>query len=695
MNRVAASVLLVPLLAGLIFGQEPPPIGVPAQEEPKIQLNNITLEQFAQSVSKRTKKTFIYGDAVGQMLKASRLQLIAFRDFADKAALLALFQSVLRVQAAKLVLVEKGPDIYAILTEVDARREGVKVVPDLQGASNDSFVTRVFNLQYVSATEAYQALVQLATPAALVQFPQAQMLVITDTDFNVRRFEEIVKAIDIKKPDMIWRVVPLRKAVAFDVEQMLRTLLQGIVQQARQRPGFAPNMPGAEQVTVVADRRTNSILILAEPARIDQIEKLVESLDKEPEFETSGTYIIPLRHRDAEDIAKILNGLYRITTDTTTGLPTGGSTSAAVKPGQVIGPAPVQQQPGIYSGSGSSGQSTGTEPTIIADKKTNSVVLVTDRNTYQNLARLVQRLDRRRPQVLIKASVVEVQASNTFDLGMELARAVDPEGRFTTFGRTNFGQSILSLQGGVPSIVPADTPGITLALLKDRFGNIPALFKALEDKAKISVIDEPEVATEDNGSANISLANTVQIPITTVTGTGVAQQSFQQLKAETNLTITPHITQGGYLRLETKVKIEKFGPTSAAGNQPPPINTREVNTPFHMAGGRTAVIGGIVTSDLTDSVTSVPVLGDIPVFGFLFRRTHKTEVRRTLYVFITPYILYDESFGDLADLTQEKMDEILFAQDSRYRGMMDGLQTKPQPDPQPRSTFRFPRQSEK
>jgi general secretion pathway protein D len=697
MNRFAAAALLVPLLGGLLFGQDPPPVKVPQEEQPTIQLNNITLEQFAQSVSKRTKKTFIYGDVVAGMLKAGKLQLIAFRDFADRGALFALFQNVLRIQAAKLVLVKKGTDTFAIMTEVDARREGVEVLPNLEGAPNDSFVTRVINLQYVSATEAYQALVQLATPAALVQFPGAQMLVITDTDFNVKRFEEIVKAIDIKKPDMIWRVVPLRKAVAIDVEQMLRSLLQGIVQQNRgARPGFAPNMPGAEQVTVVADRRTNSILILAEPSRIDQVEDLVESLDKEPEFETSGTYIIPLRHRDAEDIAKILNGLYRITTDTTTGLPTGGSGAATVKPGQAIGPAPAVQQPGSYSqyGGGSS-QSTGTEPTIIADKKTNSVVLVTDRNTYQNLARLVQRLDRRRPQVLIKASVVEVQASNTFDLGMELARAVDPNGLTTTFGRTNFGYSVLSLAGGVPSIIPADTPGVTLALLKDRFGNIPALFKALEDKAKISVIDEPEVATEDNGSANISLSNTVQIPITTVTGTGVAQQSFQQLKAETNLTITPHITQGGYLRLETKVKIEKFGITSAAGNQPPPINTREVNTPFHMAGGRTAVIGGIVTSDLADSVTSIPVLGDIPVFGFLFRRTHQTEVRRTLYVFITPYILYDESFGDLADLTQEKMDEILFAQDSRYRGLMDGLQTKPVPDPQPRSTFRFQRKTEK
>jgi len=593
------------------------------------------------------------------------------------------------------VLILDGPDQYNIVPENDARRMGVPVVQESR-SPNNSFITKIFSLQFITAQEAFTALVTLAQPTAVVQIPGAQMIVVTDNDFNIKRFEEIIKACDIKKPDMIWKVIPLRKAVAADIEMMLRNLLQGISQQARQRgPGFAPNVPGNEQVTVVADRRTNSILALAEPGRIDQIEKLVETLDKEPEFETSGTYLIPLRHRDAEDIAKILNGLYRISTDTTTGLPSGGSSTAAVKPNQPIGPAGAQQPQSGGGGYYSSGQQTGTEPTIIADKKTNSVVLVTDRNTYQMLSRLVQRLDRRRPQVLIKASVVEVQASETFDLGVELARAVDPDGLITTFGRTNMGYSALSLIGGVPSIVPADTPGVTLAVLKDRFGNIPLLFKALQDKAKISVIDEPEVATEDNGTASISLSNTVQIPVSTLSN-GTSVTSFQSLEAKTVLTITPHITQGGYLRLETEVQIEKFGAQSAAAaNVPPPKNSRTVKTPFQMAGGRTAVIGGIVTSDRTDSETSVPFLGDIPVFGFLFRRTRQVDLRRTLYVFITPYILYDDNFGDGEKLTQERIDDILFQQGDRPSSLVEKLNPKPRPNPKLQSTFKFPENPDK
>src|SRR5262245_703808 len=270
MNRFGASVLLVPLLGGIMFGQDP--VEAPPVQEATIQLNNITLEQFAQAVAKRTGKTFLYGDPVAHVMRQARVQITIYKSLADRNSLFALFQNVLQVQAGNLVLVSKGDDKYAIMPANDARRAGVDVIPG-PISPNDSFVTRIFSLKYVSAQEAFTALVNLATPQAVVQFPQAQMLVITDTDFNVKRFEEIIKAIDIKKPDMLWRVVPLRQAVAADVEVMLRTLLQGIVQQQRQgRAGFAPNVPGQEQVTVVADRRTNSVLIMAEPARIDQVQ---------------------------------------------------------------------------------------------------------------------------------------------------------------------------------------------------------------------------------------------------------------------------------------------------------------------------------------------------------------------------------------------------------------------------------------
>jgi type II secretory pathway component GspD/PulD (secretin) len=180
----------------------------------------------------------------------------------------------------------------------------------------------------------------------------------------------------------------------------------------------------------------------------------------------------------------------------------------------------------------------------------------------------------------------------------------------------------------------------------------------------------------------------------TVTGTGISQTSFDPLTADTTLTISPHITEGGYLRLETEVKIAKFLSSGTSGNTPPNKTDRQIQTSFLMPSSRTAVIGGIMTSDKTESETGVPVLKDIPLFGFLFRRTRDVDVRRTLYIFITPYILYDESFGDLREMTQEHLDDLIFAGNDKARDFMSGLKATGPPGPKSRSTFQFPRRKQ-
>jgi len=663
------------LSSSFVRAQESPPPVAKADDTPKVILNNITLQQFAESVQRRTKKTFITSDAVAQQFRQIKVQLLAYKEFESCAELLAIFQNVLQVQKERFVLVEAGVDVYKILPQAEALKAGTRVLTASNGAPNDSYVTRIFSLQHVSSQDAFQALTHMATPQAMVQVPSAGMLVVTDSDYNIKRYEEILKAIDIKKPDLVWKRVPLRKAVASDVETMVKNLLQAVLARERSRPG--PGPASNEQVTVVADRRTNAITIFAEPGRIDEVEKLVESLDCHPEFETSGVNIIHLKNRDAVDMAATLNRIYKIGTDNR-GMPSGGAATA--RPNQPVGPAPGPSQ-GHHGGQGLSGS----EPTIVADEKANAVLVISDFNTFQMLKKLAERLDRRRPQVLIKATVVEVQGSDTFDLGVELSRVVDPKDTITTLARTTFGQSTIVPRGNTFDVVPVDTPGISLAIIKDRIGNVGALLKALKEKADFSILDEPEAVTGDNGNAEMTITTSVPVLKTTVTGTGIAQQSFENQTADSTLSISPHISEGGYLRLETKVKIEKF--IGATGNpEIPPVKTsREIKTnSILVPNGRTVVIGGIVTADSTDQETSVPILGDIPVFGSLFRRNRSTDLRRTLYIFITPYILYDESFGDLRELSRQRIEEI-----ARKGGRVEDLDGLESPDPVPYSMFRF------
>ncbi len=332
---------------------------------------------------------------------------------------------------------------------------------------------------------------------------------------------------------------------------------------------------------------------------------------------------------------------------------------------------------------------TGSEPTIVADIRSNSVIIVTDRNTYRTLEQIIRRLDQRRPQVLIKATVVEITANDSFDLGVELKHLEDPAGKLIGGGGTAFGLSQIAPDPtkNTFSVQPNATPGLTLLALKDRVGNIPALLHALETKARVSILDQPEAATNDNGIAEISVKQQVPVTTNTITGTGISQTTFSRFEeASTTLTISPHISEGGYLRLETKVKIEKFTGTSADPSIPPPKTSREISTKEIMVpNGGSMVIGGIVTQDKSDSTSNVPLLSQIPLLGWLFRRDQNSEDKRTLYIFLTPYILYDYGFGDHRDLTRERKSEI----DSLRGEPLRGLTIDSVPESEPRSTFRF------
>ncbi len=702
MKRILWTAMLVPLGAGLLLGQDPPvrPPGVPPrpvappapaptpapgdpQDGSKVQLNSITLQQLLESVQKRTKKTFVYDDLVGQQFAQKKVRVFASRDFGSPEELFAIFQSVLEVQDFALIRVGEGDkEVYKVQPSGKAR---MKAPVDGAGREpNDSYVTRVFTLKHVSPQDVFQALMNIAAPQSVIPVQNAGMLIVTDFDYNIRRYEQIIESIDKQKPDMVTKMIPLRKAIASDVETMLNNLLTAIVAQQKARPGM-PGIPGQEQAKVVADKRTNSLLILAEPGRMEQVESLVRQLDGEAEFESSGIYLVHLKHTDAVDMSRTVNALYNIGVDQN-GIPTGGS-SGSIKPNQPVGPGGAPTTGGSAQSPGGVG---GGEPKIVADKRTNSLMIVTDRNTYLQLLKLVERLDRRRPQVLIKATVVEVRSKDTFDLGIELGAANEPNG-VTPLGHTGFGYStfVPDPSGKFFNIVPVDTPGLTFALVKDRIGNLGVLLKALKDKASIQILDEPEVATVDNGAADIKLSTDVPVTQVSVTGTGIAQETFSGFQsAVTTLSISPHISEGNYLRLETNVKIEKFSGTSADRRIPPAKTSREINAkPIMVPNAHTIVIGGIVTTDRTDVETSVPFLGEIPILGNFFKRSRQEEEKRTLYIFITPYILYDESFADLKDLTRDRH---LAVQGIRNQAIRN-LQIEGQGDPTPASSYRYVR----
>ncbi|HXG62095.1 MAG TPA: secretin N-terminal domain-containing protein [Planctomycetota bacterium] len=694
MRRIGRVGALWALAASAVLAQQQPPPAAGRQEEKKPGgiLQDVNLHDLTVAVQRITKKTILWTEDLG--LRNKRVHLVSDTPIADNPELLfKAYQSILQVSDLVLIPTEQGGEtIYKIAAAPVAPK---KPVPVEKGElrPQDRFITRIFSLQYVSPRDVQAALLNMASfPQNILSIESAGLLIATDYDYNIQRFEEIIRAMDVKKPDVEMKVIPLKNAIATEVEQMMNNLVKTLIgRQVQPRPaGVVPGVSGPESVQVVADKRTNAVVLLAEPNRLAQLEDIVRRLDGETEFETSGIYILHLRHTNAVDIARTLNAMYRISVDDK-GVPAGGG-FGAVRPGQAVPPpgAPPVQALGPTTSPFPTAPGTtltGTEPTIVADIRSNSVILVTDRNTYKTLEQIVRRLDQRRPQVLIKATVVEVTANQDFDLGVELARLEDPTGRTIGGGRTAFGLSAVQFDSatGLPSITPdVATPGILLLAVRDRFGNIPALLKAFEGRARISILDEPEAATNDNGAAEMKVTTRFPVPQTTVAGTGLAQTSFTFETAETTLSISPHISEGGYLRLETTVKIEKLAP--GPSNLPPTRNSREIKTKEIMVpSGQTMVIGGIVTQEASDNVQGIPILSHIPLLGWLFRRTTESEDRRTLYIFLTPYILYDYGFGDYRELTRDRKGII-----DRLRGEpVSGLQVELRGERLPESTFRF------
>jgi general secretion pathway protein D len=696
MKRKLATAILSCLTASMLFGtlgaQERKPAGA-ATDEKKLGgvLQDVNLHDLTVAVQRITKKSIIWTEDLG--LRNKRVHFVSDKPVADDPEVLwKAYQSILQVSDLTLNSIGKeGEEIYKLKPSPVAGKGNVPVQKGDVVSPEDRFVTRIFQLQFVSPRDVQAALINMASfPQNVLSIESAGLLIATDFDFNIKRFEDIIRIMDVKKPDIELKLIPLKNAIATDIEQMMAGLVQTLIGRTSgpRAPGVpgVPGVGGAESVKVVADKRTNSVVLLAEPNRLPQLEEIVKRLDTETQFETSGIYISHLRHTNALDIVKTLNAMYRIGVSQD-GVPSGGG-AGAVKPGQAVAP---QAAAGVASNpfGGSSSQLTGSEPTIVADVRSNSVIIVTDRNTYRTLEQIIRRLDQRRPQVLIKATVVEITASDSFDLGVELKHLEDPKGRLigaggTSFGLSDFGQDPST---GLYSVVPKSSPGMTLLAMKDRIGNIPALLHALETKARISILDQPEAATNDNGLAEISVKQQVPVTTNTITGTGISQTTFSRFEeASTTLTISPHISEGGYLRLETKVKIEKFTGTSADPNIPPPKTSREISTKEIMVpNGGTMVIGGIVTQDKSESTSGVPLLSHIPLLGWLFKREQDNEDKRTLYIFLTPYILYDYGFGDHRDLTRERKTEI-----DNIRGEpLKGLNVELRPESEPRSNFKF------
>jgi general secretion pathway protein D len=653
-----AAVLALGLASLVMSTTLPAASRVNAQDGPTITPNykDADLSQIIQAVSEVTGKNFIIDPRVNAkvtMLSATPMSPAAFYEA---------FLSVLQVYG--YVAVPSGK-VIKIIPNTDARQVPANDLPENVSSTSDEVVTQIITMKNISASQ----LVPLLRPLIpqyghLAAYPTGNMLIISDRASNVSRIVRIVQRMDESGDEPI-EVIALHNASAADVVRVVNSLNQG---QGAEGAGAA--------VKIVADERTNSILLTGEKSQRLRLKALIINMDT-PLATGGDTAVRYLRYADAEKIADKLKGQ---------------ATASAKAQG---GPAP----PGGGGGGGSS--NVDASVTIWADVATNALIITAPPKLMRSLMAVIDKLDIRRAQVKVEAIIVEIDVNKSSNLGVQwvlygqgnstvpaavtnfpssgspgivsLAAGALGAGTGTTTGTTpSTGTTGLTGAAGLASALGT---GATLAI--GRYNptsgtNFAAIVTALRSDGSSNIISLPSLITMNNEEAEVKV--TQEIPLITgsyssstqaVGGTTSPFTTIQREEVGTILKVTPHINEGNSVQL--KIEQEDSSPGAKLANSADiSTNKRSIKTTVLIEDGGIIVLGGLMSDNVSESEDRVPVLGAIPLLGNLFKSRSGSRQKKNLLVFIRPKILRD------ADATESTSEEQYDQVRQQQKGLNNG-----------------------
>lgn len=387
--------------------------------------------------------------------------------------------------------------------------------------------------------------------------------------------------------------------------------------------------------TLVVDVRNGEIVYYGTEDQQEVLAEMISTLDTEADRVVIRQY--KLDHAVAEEVAEVINAL--LTGDTGLGqgtlLPQGG------------GVRTQQQVTQNFGGDGADGEiGGGLDPTqvfVVADVPNNQIIVKAPVKQQEDMAQLIERLDLRRRQVYLETLIVSVSDSDTFRFAIDTQFQIGQYRGQTNFGLTEAGTDFIDSRSPISTL-----SGLTTALIKNEY--LPFVINAIKNETDGKILSRPQLLVNDNEEAEI--ASIRQEPTTTTNqGDATTTVSFQGYEdAGTTLTVTPGISEAGFLRLAYEIEFSNFTGSGSDG-VPPPRNNQNVVGSVTMPTDTTIVVGGITVDDVRNTVVKVPLLGDIPIIGKLFSDTNEVSTSSLLYIFITPKILVDPDFRDLRLLT--------------------------------------------
>lgn len=579
----------------------------------KINLKNADIREFITQVSAMTGKSFIVDPRIkGNVTVISNTSM-------GTEGIYQLFLSVLRVHGYAAV---PAGNVTKIVQQVLAKQSANPADFDNQNETEE-LVTRVIPIRNAPSIEMVKILRPLIPQYGhIAGLEKPNVLIISDHASNINRLIGIINKVDVAEHlDVV--VVDLKEAWVDDMVALLEALAPDQIGRSAKGPN---------KITIVASERTNSLVLKGERETVSRVKNLIIKLDV-PANRSGSIQIVRLAHADAKAMADILTSL--ISTKT-----------SQEKGGQNV------------------------EVKIQADEALNALVIRADPSTMIDLREIIAGLDVRRLQVLIEAAIVEVSADFTRQLGTELFVG-DASGSNTPFGITAPSGTLaqllqnLALGGATAPVDLGTSPLLAAGRISDSGTSFAFIIRALASNSDVNLLSTPSITTMDNEEAKIVVGQNVPFRTgSTTTGSGGAINPFTTIERQDvglTLEVTPHINEGNLVRLKIHQEVSEVDPASLTAIGSDAVadlitNKRTIDTTVLVEDGEVIILGGLMRDKATITTSRVPLLGSIPVLGYLFKSETKTFEKTNLLVFIRPTVLKNKE--DIQTHTQRKYSTI-------------------------------------
>lgn len=595
-----------------------------------IDFNDVDISVFIKFISELTGTNFV----VDRRVKGKVTIISPSKISVDEAY--KVFESVLEVNGFSTV---QSGEVTKIVPAPEARSKNVKTLLESQaGEADDRIVTQLIPLKYADPNLIKRLFAPLVSKGSVIlSYDPTNMLIITDVHSNIKRLMRILKQIDVQGIGQELSVIPLQYA---DAQKTVR-LLQTMFRQRRVK-----GKPPEEPVRVMSDERTNTLVILASEDDTIKIKELIARLDREMPKGTEKIRVYYLEHATAEELAEVLQSLSSGTRRTT----------KSKKGKKAV--APIVSQ----------------DVNITADKATNSLIIMAEKDDYQVLEDVIEKLDIPRAMVYIECLIMEVNVDKDFKLGTEWIAMGEAsyEGTAGGYGGGFSGSdpgygniSGLFTGGGETAAAVGTLPaGASLGLFSEAikigniyFPNLAALIRTYRKDKNVHILSTPQILTTDNEEASITVGKNVPYQTRSAADNATdTYSSYEYKDVGIQLKITPQISKDRQIRLQIAQEVTKLDELATTASDRPTTLKRTIETTVVVEDKNVVVIGGLIDDSFSTTENKVPCLGDIPGAGWLFKSLSNSREKTNLFVFLTPHVV--KGAAEAKALYQKKRDQI-------------------------------------